>query len=163
MPPSPVRWLWGGKRGGERQSQTLDTKLLRWGPTFFRGQRVFLLGLCLLQLGPVEAGHFRNVRLVAHGCRSVSAQARGLGVSGYVTVMISFFRPEPWSSPPLAFSCFPSFVLPNGIRLPSIPLSNTHTHAQMLHPGDGLLQTMESGIQASRPNIYITIDVPMLG
>lgn len=39
--------------------------------TFFCGQGVLLLRLCLLQLGLVEAGHLRDVGLVvAHGCGS---------------------------------------------------------------------------------------------
>jgi len=35
---------------------------------FFRGQGVLLLRLRLLQLRLVEAGHLRDVGLVAHGC-----------------------------------------------------------------------------------------------
>lgn len=55
-----------------------------------------------------------------------------------------------------------SFVLLNVIRLLSTPLPNPHTRTGTLHPVDGLFQTMEP-VQASKPSIYITIDVPMPG
>lgn len=50
--------------------------------TFFCGQGIFLLRLCLLQLGFVEAGHLRNIGLVTHGCRSGISACRKVRIEG---------------------------------------------------------------------------------
>lgn len=88
MKLSPVRWL-GRERERERVSQDCGhsnqnlvklfniynyidtyahthTRVMR-RLTFFCGQGIFLLRLRLLQLGLVEAGHLRDIRLVRHG------------------------------------------------------------------------------------------------
>merc|ERR1719369_1736946 len=69
--------------GGGVQCMTAEAsrrRLLLLFDGFFRGQGVLLLGLRLLQLGLVEAGHLGQVWFVAHCCR-VKVRTGGWKVS----------------------------------------------------------------------------------